>query len=687
MASCSSATPEPARRQPSRCSSAATAGSSWAWPADRLAGAHADDVFQATFLALARAAGRLENQPLANWLFTVALRQARKLHAANFPARDAGAPRPPPPRAGSDPLDEITGRELLQAIDDELARLPERYRLPLLLCGVQGLSREEAAAELGWSEGVVKGRLERGRKRLAARLTARGLAPSAVLLAPLASAVVPSELLARTIALAASPWAESVPPTVASLATSGLVPRGMADRGAGGMRPGGRPRRVGHGNRQEGHADEPAPTRQIADARPAARAQPDDEDPLPAGSNLRFGTDRFRHGTTIQNLSISADGKLAVAGSGTRRFGAVRVYDLKTGRVLATLAEQHEYVVAVALSPDGKTVAVKRGDHAVHFYDAATGRATGHIPYPTANPSSMTEWLSYSPDGKRLLVGTATGDGVHLIDRDKLDVVRTFKHDKVVFAAAFSPDGKLIAAGGYDREKNAYFARLWEADTGAELRRFVVRQRRHPLPGVLARRQDACHRRRRRQPACRESVRRNEREGTRQARDPRCHQRRIGRVRTGRQGPWPPRAEPRRASSTRRRARRRSRSTTRPSACGSHRTAPRLFGAVSGTIYRWDVKTGNSFSPESADGVIAQIEVAADGKRLVTRGQDGDAHLWDAVTGEHVHRVTVAWQRGLALSPDGRFLVWPVADEKVRYKDPADPRTRFTPATASGCST
>ena len=265
-----------------------------------------------------------------------------------------------------------------------------------------------------------------------------------------------------------SPWAESVPPTVASLATTGpsraLWP-GLAIVGC----------TLVTGlvvwAAATGRVNAPAQHQPAANAQPIARGEPAD-DPLPEGSKLRFGTDRFRHGTTIQNLSISADGKIAVAGSGTRRFGSIGVYDLATGRVLATLAEQHEYVVAVALSPDGKLIAVKRGDHAVHFYDAATGRVAGQISYPTANPSSMTEWVSFSPDGKRVLVGTATGDGVHLIDRDKIDVIRTFKHEKVVFAAAFSPDGKLVAAGGYDSDKNVYFARLWDANTGAELRHF-----------------------------------------------------------------------------------------------------------------------------------------------------------------------------------------------------------------------
>lgn len=114
--------------------------------------------------------------------------------------RQTGPVSPP------DPLAEMTARELQSLIDEELARLPEMYRHPLLLCCVQGLSREEAARQMGWSDGAVKGCLERGRRQLAARLAERGVALSTLLLAPLAAEAVPAALVARTTALAAAPW-------------------------------------------------------------------------------------------------------------------------------------------------------------------------------------------------------------------------------------------------------------------------------------------------------------------------------------------------------------------------------------------------------------------------------------------------------------------------------------------------
>jgi RNA polymerase sigma factor (sigma-70 family) len=96
----------------------------------------AEDIFQATFVALARRAPRLTRPvPLANWLYTVALRLARQARVTETrrAARERRLGlRPAPP----DPLAEVSGRELLGIIDEELARLPERYRLPLLLCGL-----------------------------------------------------------------------------------------------------------------------------------------------------------------------------------------------------------------------------------------------------------------------------------------------------------------------------------------------------------------------------------------------------------------------------------------------------------------------------------------------------------------------------------------------------------------------
>src|SRR5262245_60527984 len=94
------------------------------------------------------------------------------------------SPRPPTvDRASPSPMDELTWRELRQTLHEELERLPQSYRLPLILCYMEGQTQEEAARQLGWTSGVLKGRLDRGRALLRRRLTRRGLALAVPLLA------------------------------------------------------------------------------------------------------------------------------------------------------------------------------------------------------------------------------------------------------------------------------------------------------------------------------------------------------------------------------------------------------------------------------------------------------------------------------------------------------------------------
>jgi RNA polymerase sigma factor (sigma-70 family) len=634
----------------------------------------ADDVFQATFLALARSAAVLGGRPaVANWLYTVALRQARKARGRDARRQSAELSAPARPE-GADPLAEITGRELLRVVDEELARLPDRLRLPVLLCCVQGLSRDEAARRLGWSDGSVKGRLERGRRRLAARLAARGLAPSAMVLAPLAAVAVPPDLAARTAELAASPWSRTVPPTVAALAAARPV-RSLAIVAAlaGCLVAGIVGVTVALGGKQPVE-----PTAQPAAAAPAQAARPaPDDDPLTAGATRRFGSSRYRHPTTIEGLAVSADGTLAVAHSGTRVNAKVRAYDLATGRPGLTLNPEPGggFVEGVTVSADGKTIAVKR-QFSVYLHDAATGQQTARIEYPSANPYSGIDLLAFSPDGKRVVVAAAEGKALHVIDLAKGKVVHTLPHAHVVFAAAFSPDSKHVVGGGYDSEKNVYFARVWDAETGAELRRLRfgnggIRSIAYSPDGatiavggdggspVAVKLFDAAT-------------------GKERLKVP------FPGASSVRSVAFSPDSKTLAASGG---------TSTRLFDAGTGneklvidrkaiglRFAPdgSLVGAVAGTIYRWDTATGKSLIPEGGDSPVAQIEVTADGKRLVTRGQDGDAHVWDARTDEYVRRVAASWQRGLALSRDGRFLVWPVDDEKVQYKDPEQPNATIT---------
>ena len=359
-----------------------------------------EDVFQATFLALARSANRLhQHTPLANWLYTVALRLARK--ARNRDARRCEAERAVPQREDSrnDPLAEISGRDLLRVIDEELAKLSDEHRLPVLLCCVQGLSREEAAGQLGWSDGVLKGRLERGRQRLAERLAARGLAPSAAVF--VLGATVPGSLVAQTTALAAAPWSNAVPATVAALTATGSRRLLVATLLLGSALVTG----------LTGWAIASSANKSVAPASPPATASAEPEraavdEPLPPNSTLRFGTSRFRHGTAISSLAVSADGQFAVAASGSHIHGSVQAYDLSDGRILYTLAgtleRRFSMAEAVALSPDGKTLALIGSTLAntLHLFEAKTGKYLREVKFPNTGGGTITAWLTFTPDGK-----------------------------------------------------------------------------------------------------------------------------------------------------------------------------------------------------------------------------------------------------------------------------------------------
>src|SRR5262249_13854843 len=93
-----------------------------------------------------------------------------------------------------------------------------------------------------------------------------------------------------------------------------------------------------------------------------------------------------------------------------------------------------------------------------------------------------------------------------------------------------------------------------------------------------------------------------------------------------------------------------------------------LTGAVGGAIYRWATATGKSLTPDWAgDSIVDQILVTADGGRIVTRGQEGDAHIWDGARGNHL-RFIKTWRSAMALSRDDRYLAWAHYDNSLHIR-------------------
>src|SRR5262245_41498601 len=169
----------------------------------------AEDACQATFLVLARRAASIRKKTsLSSWLHGVACWTATNLRREQ--ARRRRHERDVEPPAAKDVGAEVSWQEVQAILDEELEHLAERYRSPLVLCYLDGKTRDEAALELGVSLGTLHGRLGRGRELLRKRLAARGLTLSTALFATALSESVSHAALAPTMVLSSTKAALSL---------------------------------------------------------------------------------------------------------------------------------------------------------------------------------------------------------------------------------------------------------------------------------------------------------------------------------------------------------------------------------------------------------------------------------------------------------------------------------------------
>ncbi len=412
------------------------------------AAADAEDVFQATFLLLARKADTIRRRAsVGAWLHGVAFRLARQSRAAAarrraHEGRAAG-------RAAGDPLDELSVREARAVLDEELARLPEKYRAPVVLCCLEGKSRDEAAGQLGWPVSLVKNRLEQARDRLRRRLSRRGLSLSGTLLAATLvggpSPAAPPATLARSTVRTALAFAAgeelspAVPARVAGLVEGGLkamagTPKGWVLLVAAGLV-------AGVGLLAYPAPGGPPPTpRQVPPARQEKQLRTDRfGDPLPPGALARLGTVRFRSGLPVAHVAFAPDGKvLATAtqnGEADDNLGSVCLWDRATGHRLRQFGARKGPRLALAWSPDGKALATQEENGEVRLWDLG------------------------GKEFRRITEGSVALGGAPGSDQEGYRGV----------GVVFSPDGKALAARGPDRA-----VRLWEVATGRELRKLAA---------------------------------------------------------------------------------------------------------------------------------------------------------------------------------------------------------------------
>jgi RNA polymerase sigma factor (sigma-70 family) len=653
----------------------------------------AEDVFQATFLVLANRAGAIHRRAsLAGFLHGVAYRLAVRARRRNSPKQGdrlyltcaSGLCAGVCDKAAGPP-EELAWKEMLGILDHELGQLSDRYRAPLVLCYLEERTQDEAARQLGWSINTLRRRLVRGRRLLEVRLRGRGVTlPTALSGLLAASAVaVPGNLRAATLAAAGARAAGGM--------TAGVCVHFLARKGTtlilstAGKKVGSLIMAAALASAvcfaycRDPHADQAPAAEEMRDEGSGTREENvssslilhpssliPSSDPLPVHGAVRLGTARYRHGGRIKSLAVAADGTRAATTSGWAAPESARVFDLVDGRCLYTLPRNPgTETEAVALSPDGKILATKQ-DNTVRLRDAATGKERCKIELPSRpGGRTITEWLAFTPDGRYLAV-TPSGNVVYLIHVETQDVAGKFPHDKPVFACAFSPDGKLMATGGDDNEKGMHFIRLWDVTARKEVRRFSAGDGRiwslafSPDGATLA-------------------------GGGGDARL------RLWDVATGKeQRTFPRRGRPIRSvafapdgkavaaagdrvhvydTST---GKERLRIDRRTHGLQFSRDGKVLTGAVSGAIYRWDTATGRLLTPSAAqDSAVEQILVTPDGRRVFTRDQEGDLHVWESVTGKYIRRIPAAADRGVLLTQDGRFLAWSITDDTVRTPDPS----------------
>jgi RNA polymerase sigma factor (sigma-70 family) len=397
----------------------------------------AEDAFQATFLVLARKAGSVRKRAaLSSWLHGVAYRLAREALARA--AQRRLHERQPRAEAAPAAMDDLTWRELRAALHEEVQRLPERNRLPLLLCYWEGLTQEEAAKRLGLPKETLKHRLERAREMLRSRLERRGLAPAVPLLA---AGLTPSAVSATLVETTTQAGVLYVAGGAVSGAAVALTEAGTSALGLSkvkllaGLLLLSAVLAAGMAGPARQALTQPAP--QVKPPETVAQ-QPQKAaekqvrldlfgDPLPEGAIARIGTSRLRDSAST---------------------------------------------CVIAFSPDGRQLAYGNENGLIHVCEAADGKPLFDFQPDKVNCNPVTE-LAFSPDGRTLAVGGYWYEALWLIDlatrKIRHTIPNTAPRQNLWGRAwqgpgfAFTPDGGTLVVGGKDGALH-----LWDAATGTE---------------------------------------------------------------------------------------------------------------------------------------------------------------------------------------------------------------------------
>ncbi|OAI46318.1 hypothetical protein AYO44_11495 [Planctomycetaceae bacterium SCGC AG-212-F19] len=407
----------------------------------------ADDAFQATFIVLVRKAHSIiKLESVASWLYGVAYRIAlrAKVRANRRLARERHIDQGSVPE-NAQASHEPGATDIRPVLDEELNRLPEKYRAPVVLCYLEGKTNEEAAQQLHCPTGTVKIRLLRARDMLRDRLGRRGLGLTAGAIAlalaqEAASAAVPATLsaaTAQTAALVAGGKASAVAASGATALADATIKAMMIVKVKAAC------------------AIAVAASLLTAGAAYVGAGRTHDGSPLQLHATLE-------HTDGVFAAAFAPDGQTIVTGGGDR---IIRIWDAATAQELAKLTGHRHPIQSLAISPDGALLASGEGDLGgpsgdVKIWDLPRRRELASLPPHSQGAPS----LAFAPNGK--VLATASWRGVinlwDVASRESLAVLRT--HTSGVARICFSPDGMLLASASNDRT-----VKLWETATGKEL--------------------------------------------------------------------------------------------------------------------------------------------------------------------------------------------------------------------------
>ena len=673
------------------------------------ADADADDAFQVTFLILAAKAQRLRpEKSLACWLAKVAYHVALRARASAQRRRALERQALPPMRPEAHRTYEW--HELGPILDDELNRLPEKLRAPLVLCGLQGKTNAEAAAALGWPVGSISRRLAEGRDRLRGRLARQGFTVAATLpfaLAAPADAAAPGLLDAtsRTAVLFADSGASAGlhAARVVTLAegvlramwltrvkVASLLLLAAAVIGVG----------IGLGSRQMTAAEPTAPQAPAVAAESPAPPVDRQADPLPDGAVARLGSTRWRHGGDVHFAQWVAGGQqlLTVTTSEGRHQGKYqglcRLWDRATGKELRRFPTGDEVSGVAALSPDEKRLAlVGHNDGALRIFDVATGRLAAGIPRtPAGDVFKGFGEACFAPDSTAL--ATLCSDHViRLWDAATGKLIRQFgaaSSDPLTIiwpnTIAFSPDGKTIARTFEDLGKAGFVSgvRRWDVATGAALAGIDDPPAEGPggpftravafLPdgsGLFRIRRDSVvvlvdgagkeirtfGAPRQEQPVARIAL---SADGKLLAAKDHAYSTgfRVWEVATGKEMGGVQEKNP----------------FNRLSSSDNLSFAPdgkQLCVVAGNTVRLFDVATGKEVNAsEGHGGAMTYLAVTPDGRTALSLGEDSMVRRWDLATGQELGRLPLPhWIRNLAVAPDGKSFAFDGRDGRIHLWD------------------